>query len=181
MRVVDDLRSQNPGEVTLVLGGAGSGKSVFAEGLIGSSGRDVVYLATLSPSDDECRRRIYDHQERRPAHWSTIELNGDLGAVAGRLPLGADVLFDSLTCYVSLLPSGGEMSGPDVRVPQTISTWREEARTVVVVSDEIGSGVVPVNSEARRFRDTLGKLNQVVAGIADKVYLVVAGIPVRVK
>lgn len=166
--------------MTLVLGGAGSGKSVFAENLLATE-REVVYLATLMPSDDECRRRIDDHQARRPAHWGTIKVNGDLDIVASRLPKTAGVLFDSLTCYVSSLAS---MDGASTLPPgliESIAAWREQARTVVVVSDEVGSGVVPFSAEARRFRDVLGKVNQAVAGLADNVYLVVAGIPMRVK
>ena len=181
MPVADGRRAPGSGDVTLVLGGAGSGKSSFAESLFSAPGRDVVYLATLTPTDDESRRRIVDHQKRRPAGWITIELNGDLRAVASRLPTGADVLFDSLTCYISLLAFEDHDSTLASNLVGAITAWRDQARVVVVVSDEIGSGVVPVNAEARRFRDVLGKVNQALAGVADKVYLVVAGIPIRVK
>lgn len=180
MRAVDDRGQPRSGDVTLVLGGAGSGKSVFAESLLAVD-RGVVYLATLIPSDDECRRRIDDHQARRPSEWRTIELNGDLSTVTSRLPETADVLFDSLTCYVSSLASRAGAPTLPSDLLENIIAWRDQARTVVVVSDEIGSGVVPVGVEARRFRDVLGKVNQAVAALADNVYLVVAGIPVRVK
>ena len=168
-----------------MLGGARSGKSYFAEGLArGLGGDDVLYAATavLSDGDEELARRVRAHQGRRPAGWGLIELSGGgldplLEAARGR---GA-VLFDSLTLWVS----AGMYARGDESTTEEIERFLKSAAAlpepIVLVSDEVGLGLVPESAEGRRFRDLLGLANQRVAAAADEVYLCVAGMPLRMK
>jgi adenosylcobinamide kinase/adenosylcobinamide-phosphate guanylyltransferase len=160
----------------LVLGGARSGKSAFAESLLADA-PEVEYLATAGhdPSDDEWTQRIRAHRERRPAAWHTTETD-DVAAVLA-VP-GPAVLLDSVTLW--LARSLDHPAHPQ-RAEQFCSLWVSTARHVVAVSDEVGFGVVPETPTGRRFRDALGTLNQRLAAAADEVHLVVAGIPLRLR
>ncbi len=158
--------------ITLVLGGARSGKSAFAERLAGATGRPVVYLATaVVGTDADFAERVRLHRERRPAGWTTVETGPDLvGALeATALPAESAVLVDSLGTWVA--------SHPDF-APDAAALCRAlQARRgpAVVVSEEVGLGVHPSTEVGGRFRDALGRVNQVVAAAADRAYLVVAG------
>ena len=168
-----------------MLGGARSGKSAFGEGLArGLAGEDVLYVATavVSDGDGELSRRVRAHRERRPAGWGLLELSGGgldplLEAARGR---GA-VLFDSVTLWVSARMYAEE----DASTLEELDLFLRRARAlpvpVILVSDEVGLGLVPESAEGRRFRDLLGGVNQRVAAAADEVHLCVAGIPLRVK
>ena len=160
----------------LVLGGSRSGKSAFAESLLGA---EVVvdYLATglPRPDDAEWTARIAAHLARRPAHWQTIETSD----VAGVLRTdGPAVLVDSVTTWLGAVLDASELGA---RCDALCAAWANTARRVVAVSDEVGLGVVPETSAGRRFRDELGALNQQLAALADEVHLVVAGVPLRLK
>jgi adenosylcobinamide kinase/adenosylcobinamide-phosphate guanylyltransferase len=160
----------------LVLGGSRSGKSAFAESLLAEAG-EVTYLATAlpRPDDAEWAARVATHQARRPLAWRTVET---LEVAAVLRETGAPVLVDSITLWVA-----ATMDRPDVegRVDELCAVWRATARDVVAVSDEVGSGVVPVSADGRRFRDALGLVNQRLAAAADDVHLVVAGLSLRLK
>ena len=168
-----------------MLGGARSGKSAFGEGLArGLAGEDVLYVATavVSDGDGELSRRVRAHQERRPAGWGLLEISGGglepvLDAARGR---GA-VLFDSVTLWVS----ARVYAEKDASTLEELDLFLRRARAlpvpVILVSDEVGLGLVPESAEGRRFRDLLGGVNQRVAAAADEVHLCVAGIPLRVK
>lgn len=160
----------------LVLGGARSGKSEFAESLLAGV-RDGVYVATAfsSPDDIEWERRIAAHRVRRPSGWTTIETH-DPAAV-----LGADgpaVLLDSVTTWLSWVIEATDLTQ---RVDAFVAAWTSTARSVVAVSDEVGSGVVPDSPLGRLFRDELGSLNRRLAAAADEVHLVVAGLALRLR
>jgi adenosylcobinamide kinase / adenosylcobinamide-phosphate guanylyltransferase len=161
---------------TLVLGGSRSGKSAFAESLLADAPA-VEYLATATadPDDAAWTARIVAHQARRPPHWQTVE-SRDVTAVLRRA--GAPVLVDSITLWLS-----ATLDDPDLerRIDELCRAWQTTARRVVAVSDEVGSGVVPVSEGGRLFRDALGLLNQRLAAAADEVHLIVAGLPLRLR
>lgn len=171
----------------LLLGGARSGKSAAAEAraarAAGTSGR-VVYVATAGdrPGDEDWSARIAAHRARRPASWRTVE-TGDpievLGDSSGQRP--SVVLVDCLGLWLTgaMDDTGawdvGSRAALDARVGALVDAWRTSPNHVIVVSNEVGLGVVPATSAGRRFRDELGALNTRFAAAADEVFLVVAG------
>lgn len=165
-------------QVHFVLGGARSGKSQFAEGLIAAMPGPWVYVATADAYDDEMRARIAQHRLRRPDPWQTIEapLNISLALhEAGPRP----VLVDCLTLWVTNILLGD--ADIDDAFDGLIAALRVRQAPTVLVANETGLGIVPDNALARRFRDAAGILNQRVAEMADRVDFLVAGIPMRVK
>lgn len=203
------------GELILVLGGARSGKSTFAQRLAMSQDLPVAYVASALPLDEEMRRRIAKHQEARPAAWATVEApySGDREVV--RLCKEKNfVLWDCVTVFLSNIflechgmasrgndieeviptppvPVEMELLGkiPEETIEESI-ILRLEAMlcqlencpgTLVAVSNEVGSGIVPEYPLGRDFRDLLGRVNQLLAQRADKVFFLVAGIPIEIK
>ncbi|HEY1635889.1 MAG TPA: bifunctional adenosylcobinamide kinase/adenosylcobinamide-phosphate guanylyltransferase [Acidimicrobiales bacterium] len=155
--------------ITLVLGGARSGKSQVGERVAAGLPGPVTYVATTVAADTEMAERVAVHRARRPASWSTVEVGRgeDLGAALRALP--GTALVDSLGAWLGGVPSftaDGERLRDDIAA---------RAGDTVVVSDEVGLGVHPSSEMGRQFRDELGALNQVVAAAADEVLLVVAG------
>lgn len=167
--------------ITLITGGARSGKSAYAEALAAASAMEVVYIATAQALDAEMADRIARHRARRPREWRTVEVPLRL-ADALRENTGQDrcLLIDCLTLWLtnlfSIEPSAAEASRQDF-----LAALGEVRGTVIVVTNEIGMGVVPLGELSRRFVDDMGRLNQVVAARADRVVLMVAGLPVSVK
>ena len=164
-------------KVTLVLGGARSGKSRFAESLIAGHPGRPIYLATAEVDDAEMAERIRRHRARRGDGWTTIEEPLDLPlALASATRDNAAVLVDCLTLWLSNL-----MAADDYDVERAIQALIEclprVAAPVVFVSNEVGLGIVPDNALARAFRDHAGFLHQIVAAAADRVYVVAAGLP----
>ncbi|TCJ13636.1 bifunctional adenosylcobinamide kinase/adenosylcobinamide-phosphate guanylyltransferase [Rubrobacter taiwanensis] len=167
----------------LFIGGAGSGKSAAGEELAGRLGGErVLYVATAGAGDEEMERRIAAHRRRRPAGWETLEAGGDLAPVLKRAAGMGAVLLDSLTLWVSgrMLEGAG-----DEEILESLDRFLRRAGSAaepfVVVTDEVGQGVVPESAAGRRFRDLLGAANRRAAAAAGEVYLCVAGIPVRIK
>jgi adenosylcobinamide kinase/adenosylcobinamide-phosphate guanylyltransferase len=164
--------------VTLVLGGARSGKSAYAESLIQSAPPPWWYLATAEAHDDEMRARITSHQARRPPGWITHEFPIDLPTALG----GADaapVMVDCLTLWLANLLLGGH--DIDAATGALITELEGRTAPTVLVANEVGLGIVPDNALARRFRDAAGRLNQQVAEVAERVVFMVAGLPMIVK
>ncbi len=153
--------------ITLVLGGARSGKSELAERLAGRTGEPVTYLATGLATDPDMAARIEAHRRRRPAHWSTLECGAELVDALGAAR-GA-VLVDALGTWLA------QLAGFEVDTEALCRALRSRAGPTIVVSDEVGMGVHPATAAGRRFRDALGALNQAVAAVADDAFLVVAG------
>ena len=154
--------------ITLVLGGAGSGKSAAAEALVATLPPPVTSLATWVPSEDpEMQARVAAHRARRPAAWASKDVEGDLAQAL--LAVEGSVLVDALGTWVA--------ASPDFAVDSRglCEALRHRAGDSVVVSDEVGLGVHPATDSGRRFRDALGAVNQAVAAEADDVWLVVAG------
>ncbi len=154
--------------ITVVLGGAASGKSEVAERLAARLAPPVTYVATWEPdpSDADMRARVDAHRARRPSSWTTLVCTGDLGQAVRGLP--GTVLIDSLGTWVAAA------CGP-VDTRGLCAGLLARAGDTVVVSDEVGLGVHPSTEVGRRFRDALGAVNQEVAAVADRVWFVVAG------
>lgn len=173
----------------LVLGGTRSGKSEFAESLIKEMGEKITYIATAACLDEEMARRIIKHQQSRPKEWKTIEATSGIPKVLKEVCSSSDaVLLDCLTLLVSNLLFEQEITdhgAAENRVLEEINQLARQAKNspcpIVVVSSEVGLGVVPDNELARLYRDILGKANQILAQNAQDVYLVIAGIPVELK
>ncbi len=169
--------------VTLVLGGVRSGKSRWAQQLAAKAAR-VAFVATAQPLDAEMAEKIRRHREGRPRNWHTFEEPLELGRLIAEHAAAFDlVLVDCLTIFTANL-FGTADANPRC-IARRIENFLEALRTLpvsfVLVSNEVGSGVVPPYPAGRRFRDALGELNQRVAAIADNVVLLVAGLPLALK
>ena len=165
--------------ITFVLGGARSGKSRFAESFVASLPRPWVYIATAEAHDDEMKARIAEHQARREAGWQTLEAPHDLHDAIRAAPKGAIVLVDCLTLWLSNIVHGPFDVGRAMDQLEDALHTRESA--TVLVSNEVGMGLVPETPLGRAFRDAQGRLNQRIAAIASRVIFVVAGQPLIVK
>ena len=164
--------------LTLVLGGARSGKSRYAESLLGGAGG--VYIATAEAIDDEMRARIGRHRARRDDRWTTVEAPLDLaGALRAHGRNAPGVLVDCLTVWLGNLMHAGRDVDHEVRA--LLESLAAIEGPVVLVANEVGLGVVPDNPLARAFRDHAGELNQALAARADRVVLVTAGVPLVLK
>ncbi len=169
-----------PPSLSLILGGARSGKSEFAEKLTLQSGLKPVYLATAATGDPEMQDRIKTHRERRGPAWTTIEEEIDLAScLKGAARPGHMVLVDCLTLWLSNLMMAGRQI--EAECDQLLDILPLLHGTVVFVSSEVGLGIVPDNAAARAFRDYQGQLNQRLAQRADYVVLMSAGLPLTLK
>ena len=202
LNAADKRASQLPDEkvknITLITGGARSGKSTLAERLGVQSNLPVHYLATMTAIDDDAEQtaRIERHRSRRPASWKTIEANFDLAQQIRALPAGRGlVIVDCLSLFVSNLMLGPNLS----RLNEQVSPYAHDAeieaavdelseailsradKKWVIVTNEVGWDVVPETALGRAFRDFLGISNQKFARIADEVYLMCCGIPLKIK
>jgi adenosylcobinamide kinase/adenosylcobinamide-phosphate guanylyltransferase len=165
--------------LTLVLGGARSGKSRHAETLITALPPPWIYVATAEALDVEMATRIAEHRARRDQRWQTIDAPRDLAGALTCLPAGSAVLIDCLTLWLSnTMLAGGDLAQEFDRLEAALATT---TGPLVVVANEVGLGIVPDNVLGRRFRDAAGRLNQRIAARADRVCLLVAGIPLTVK
>jgi adenosylcobinamide kinase / adenosylcobinamide-phosphate guanylyltransferase len=164
--------------LTLVLGGARSGKSSYAETIITALQPPWIYVATAQALDAEMTARIGAHRARRGAGWTTVESPRDLAATLAA-HAQAPILVDCLTLWLSnLMMSDAPIEAEIDRLEHALA---QAAAPVVLVANEVGSGIVPDNALARRFRDLQGGLNQRMAAQADTVVLLVAGLPLFVK
>ena len=162
-----------------MLGGARSGKSRYAERLIATSRSPGSTWRRRKPSDDEMAERIAAHQARRAAGWQTVEAPLDLADALAAAPADAAVLVDCLTLWLSNLMEGA--LDIDAQTARLLEALARRPGPTVLVSNEVGLGIVPDNALARRFRDLQGRLNQRLAAQAARVVLMVAGLPVAVK
>ena len=166
--------------ITLVLGGARSGKSRHAETLVTSAARAATYIATAEPGDAEMAARIAEHRARRGPFWHTVEAPLDLAAaiVAHAAP-DRPVLVDCLTLWLSNLLGARRIVEHESET--LCAVLRDVMGPVVLVANEVGLGLVPETPLGRRFRDAAGRLNQDVAALADRVVFVAAGLPLPLK
>ncbi|OGT99978.1 MAG: bifunctional adenosylcobinamide kinase/adenosylcobinamide-phosphate guanylyltransferase [Geobacteraceae bacterium GWB2_52_12] len=171
-----------------ITGGARSGKSSFAEKKALEFGAPLGYLATAETLDDEMDERVRRHRERRGDEWSTIEEPVQLAEALARCDGQYQaILVDCVTLWLSNLLFKYEDAAENIeeRIQEELqtlnSTLQGMATPVILVSNEVGMGIVPENGLARRFRDLAGTANQVLAGVADEVYAVISGIPLKLK
>ncbi|MEK0165318.1 bifunctional adenosylcobinamide kinase/adenosylcobinamide-phosphate guanylyltransferase [Phaeobacter sp. A36a-5a] len=164
-----------PTKVTFILGGAASGKSAYAEEICLNSGKDRVYLATSQVFDEEMRAKVDRHLHQRGAGWTTHEAPRDLAPVLDSLRADQICLLDCATMWLS----NQMLAEADLIAEQAalMAALQRCAAEVVVVSNEVGHGIVPDNALARQFREAQGRLNIALAGVADRAVLVTAGLP----
>lgn len=170
------------GKLTFILGGASSGKSRFALEMAKQGFKQVTFVATCSSTDKEMERKIRNHQKERPAHWQTVEAAATPFHINGAGSKSACLLVDSLTLWVSaLLVKNSNLD----EIVQDFRSFLKKAMSsfkhTIIVSDEVGFSIVPENRLARDFREILGIINREVAQAADQVFLVAAGLPIRIK
>ncbi|MFN0219599.1 MAG: bifunctional adenosylcobinamide kinase/adenosylcobinamide-phosphate guanylyltransferase [Hyphomicrobium sp.] len=163
--------------LTLVLGGARSGKSALAESLLAASPGPMTYIATAEARDDEMRVRIDAHRTRRGRDWTTVE--APVALVAALNAAEGPALIDCLTLWLTNLMLGSHAIAPET--DKLIAALQARAAPCILVSNEVGLGIVPENALARAFRDEAGCLNQRVAAACDRVLFVAAGLPVVLK
>jgi adenosylcobinamide kinase/adenosylcobinamide-phosphate guanylyltransferase len=181
------------GHLTLVLGGAASGKSAYAESLACATGTSVVYLATGSAGDDETRARIERHRARRPSSWTTVECADLAPAELSRIAPAATLLVDSLTAHLAAellrdeaaLLAAYDAHGRDALEPALararafLELVAQREGATILTSDEVGQGIVPPTALGRAFRDLIGEANQLASRAAARAVLVVAGRPLE--
>ena len=178
----------------LITGGARSGKSHFAQEMAARSGKTVLFVATAQAGDDEMLRRIEAHRKSRPAVWRTLEAPAEVGIrIQGEAGASQLVLVDCITLLVNnaigklLSPDGTDIDEPSAEEAATkeiealVRCINNSVADFILVTNEVGLGLVPDNKLGRVYRDLLGKANQVLAGVADDVYFMVSGLPLRVK
>ena len=176
-------------KIILVTGGARSGKSAFAESYAAALPGRHAYVATARIFDEEMAQRIAIHRKRRPSSWQTWEIPQDLPETMERLCQSSDVvLVDCLTLYFSnyLFAHDGEedeavIDGALAELQAVLAAFRQAGVTAVLVTNELGCGIVPMEHVSRLYRDLMGKLNQAAAADADEVYLSVCGITTELK
>jgi len=164
-------------DLVLVLGGARSGKSAYAERLITALPPPWVYCATAQPLDGEMRERIAHHQSRRAKGWTTVETPLGLAEVIATAT--RPILVDCLTLWLTNIVLAEKDAGAETQ--KLLAAARGSRAPIVFVSNEVGLGIVPDNALARQFRDHAGRLNQAVAAIANRVVFMVAGLPMVLK
>ncbi|MBP9537693.1 MAG: bifunctional adenosylcobinamide kinase/adenosylcobinamide-phosphate guanylyltransferase [Negativicutes bacterium] len=176
------------GKIVLVTGGARSGKSTFAEKYVAKVGKNITYIATAQVFDEEMRYRVGLHKSRRPSNWKCIEAPYLAEFAIENSAKSSDIiLFDCLTLYVTnLLLSENAPASIKERyhyvkeaVERIIEVSKKTGTNIVFVTNEVGMSIVPENNLAREFRDLAGIANQMIAAIADEVFLVISGIPVE--
>lgn len=170
--------------LTLILGGARSGKSDFAQTLASTrGGEDVLFVATAEAHDDEMAERIEKHRRARPLNWRTLEIPAGLAGILQTAPAARVVVIDCLTLWVSnVILKEDDTRGTMERELNDLLSWYHMSQCeLIVVSNEVGMGLVPDNALGRAYRDLLGAMNKLVAAAADQVFFVVAGLPVEIK
>lgn len=177
-------------KAVLITGGVRSGKSRFAQELASKSGKRVLFVATATAGDEEMRKRIEEHRKARPKDWSTLEVTTHIGSQILKKIDGAQiVIVDCITLLVNnILGLHGEQVDASSVEKEVVSEISELIKCIdqagasfIIVTNEVGAGIVPDNKMARLYRDLLGKANQLLAERADEVYLMVAGLPVKIK
>lgn len=185
------------GKLVLVTGGARSGKSSYAESIIKKLEGEILYIATSIPFDDEMRERVKKHRERRPIEWHTYEGYKNLKTVFKQGEADyKGILLDCVTIMLTNLMFDKAADDIDRLSQEAIDAIEEKIiaevkgfidaaeksdSTIVMVTNEVGDGIVPENKLARIFRDIAGRVNQYIASRSDEVYLVVCGMPVKIK
>ena len=173
--------------IIFITGGARSGKSNYAQQMATEMGCDVLFIATAEPLDDEMRDRIRNHRLSRPEHWKTMELPCNLAQELKNIPvIPQTVIIDCITLLVSNLIQQDKPANELEKIAASeisglINYIESTSSVFIIVTNEVGLGLVPDNKIARDYRDILGKVNQLIARSADEVYYMISGIPQRIK
>jgi len=167
--------------INFVLGGARSGKSAYAESVANTSGCELIYIATASAGDSEMSERIKKHKERRGVNWQTIEEEIDISAIIQQQETSNQklILVDCLTLWLSNLLHYNLDIGEETQ--KLLCALKKTTAEIILVSNEVGQGIIPDNVLARKFVDEAGILHQKIAAISDNVIFVTAGIPTKIK
>jgi len=181
-------------KTTLIIGGARSGKSHFAQELAIKSAQPVLFVATAEAGDEEMQQRIEDHQKARPASWETLEVNTHIGSqIRQKIGKAQTVIVDCITLLVNNIfnqyydPSGESIDSPLIEkevmaeIDELVDCINQVKANFIIVTNEVGLGLVPADKMSRLYRDLLGRANQILAQRADEVLLMVAGMLVPVK
>ncbi|MBI5208314.1 MAG: bifunctional adenosylcobinamide kinase/adenosylcobinamide-phosphate guanylyltransferase [Candidatus Firestonebacteria bacterium] len=180
-------------KITFILGGARSGKSLYAAKLALNSGNKVLYVATGVPCDEEMKIKIEKHKKERPESWETIEEPVDIKSVIKNIDNVFDiVIIECLSFWISNLffqYKSKEKDNDNEKILKnimdyvidTFNLFKNLKTEIIVVSNEVGMGIVPDNEISRVYRDILGKTNQMMAECAENVFLIVAGISIKIK
>ena len=172
-------------QLVLILGGVRSGKSRYAQQLASDTGKRVLFLATAEAGDDEMKRRIARHKSSRPESWRTIEEQMDIAGALRKNAARADaVIIDCITVWLSnMLMHNEKLSEKEMtaEIDRLLDAYEQGEATYIIVSGEVGMGIVPEHPLGRIFRDYLGLANQRLAGKADRVVLMVVGIAMDLK
>lgn len=178
-------------EITLLLGGARSGKSSYGIQLAKNFGDQVIYLASGVSCDKEMEERIERHRKNRPESWQTVEETIDIDTVLANADIEVElILFDDLSFWVFNLLNLYQSQGKEKdqleeevisRVRKALDIAKNRGAKLIIISNEVGLGVVPKTSLGRIYRDILGRANQLAASHADQVFLMVAGLPIKIK
>ena len=171
-------------KITFILGGARSGKSRYAEEIAKKHGKKTVFIATAAALDEEMKERIRLHKISRPKEWATIETPINLsGVIAGMKPIYGTAIIDCVGLWISnLLMANMKDKMIEKRIKELAGgVLKSKADLVIIVSNEVGEGIVPADPISRRFRDLVGLANQIIAAKADTVIMMRAGIPIKIK
>jgi adenosylcobinamide kinase/adenosylcobinamide-phosphate guanylyltransferase len=166
-------------KLTLITGGAASGKSLYAEQLVVGTGLPKIYFATAQIWDDEMMQKVRLHQEMRGDGWKTIETGPDLAAAISAAPPDEAVLIDCATMWLTALIMAERQ--PEDEIPAVLDAIQSRLGPTVIVTNEVGQGIVPDTAMGRSFRNTQGRFNQRVAQRADSVIAVMSGLPLALK
>jgi adenosylcobinamide kinase/adenosylcobinamide-phosphate guanylyltransferase len=178
------------GKLILITGGAKSGKSSFAEKIAAKTNQEVAYIATSQPLDEEMRYRIKKHKDRRPANWETYEEPIKIKELINNLGFKKEIiLIDCLTLLTSnlLLREEDKIGDPQwqedilLEIKKIAESSYKIPAQVIIVSNEVGMGLVPDNPMGRVYRDILGQANSIITDKADEVFMMVSGIPLKIK
>jgi len=169
-------------KITFILGGARSGKSTYALSLA-KRYEKVAFIATCQALDKEMEQRIKLHKKTRPSYWQTFEEDKNVAALLNKNKRKFDcMILDCLTLLVSnLLLSGSSQKMIENEISKAASLLKKSSNNAIIVSNEVGLGIVPNNKLGRDFRDIAGRINQIIAKKADEVFFMVSGIPWRIK
>ncbi len=178
----------------LIIGGARSGKSYFAQELALKSSQPVLFVATAEAGDEEMRQRIEEHRKARPGEWITLEAPAHVGRrILEKAGMAKTVVLDCITLLVNNIflefseRAGGEIDAASIEkevmaeIDELVRCIEQVEAGFIIVTNEVGLGLVPANKMGRLYRDVLGRANQMLASHADEVYLMVAGMPLLIK
>lgn len=171
------------GKITFIIGGTRSGKSAFALKEACEDRGKVAFLATCNPSDVEMKKRVALHKKGRPGHWKTFEEPLEPELLLKKIGTKFDfIIIDCLTLLVSnLMLEGFKEEAIQYRIKKMLDVLKGIKAQAVIVSNEVGLGIVPENKLARHFRDVAGRANQLVAEKSERVFFLVSGLPWRIK